>query len=249
MLTNIRLFSFFSEQPPNPKIKELVQCGATSYFILEFSQACFGEHVFSFNITRCAAECNSVVSNSTTVALLNLNPNVTYQIFIAATSISDPAIQSDEFRTNISELGTYLCTHDIFPLDNQTYTVYIIDCHSYYINLILSMHIYFTYTGQSYSGPIISSISNRSHSVPLSWDTNPLCKNNEHAILAYHLTAVAALPECNKVILTNKSEVTIDGLCPGTEYEISLLGIAEDTLWRSDVVKITVETLSRLILR
>ena len=91
--------------------------------------------------------------------------------------------------------------------------------------------------------PEFNSILNRSRSIPIQWTHNKICF--EDLSFTYNLTALAPTPECSKTVITNETEVVIDGLCSGTEYQVFLFGKSEEIL--SEVEMNEVNTLSMYI--
>ena len=71
--------------------------------------------------------------------------------------------------------------------------------------------------------PHVSLVNNQSTMLPLKWTHNKACF--EDLSFTYNLTALALTPECSKTVITNETEVVIDGLCSGMEYEITIFGV------------------------
>ena len=52
-------------------------------------------------------------------------------------------------------------------------------------------------------------------------------------------------PGCSVTLRSNVTEANVDGLCPGTQYEITIISVAGEAL--SESTSLTVETLGEYI--
>ena len=63
------------------------------------------------------------------------------------------------------------------------------------------------------------------------WIQNKLCF--EHLPFVYNITMATEAPGCNMTLRSNVTEAKVDGLCPGTKYEITIISVAGEALSES----------------